>query len=178
MIRAFRVMVLIFLLGTVGWFNGGTERNAWMNASHDKIFADTTTAFKLLEDLFSQAEPAPGEDTALICRGFHDLVEIQQYLEQGFTSELAASLTELYFYTSPDSDWVWLRPMESIPLLHEEDKDLCTIYWEQRLAIVQIDYEDVYALGDHYWYSVVLEPMSGEKHYRIQAIQWESLNDK
>lgn len=108
----------------------------------------------------------------LISRHGENRDEALQYLQKGFSEEIAFNILDYYTCWNPDINKQVIITTEGLPVLTIEDIEKCSFYIEDGAVSLKVDYYNCYTLGDHYTYYITAHKV--QNRYIINDLRLEA----
>jgi hypothetical protein len=153
--RSRLLLIIIFAVAFLltGSFYAAEGSNANIGQqSQEQVFNDAVRSFQLFSALIGQVNYDGGY--IIPGRALSEW-EARQYLQAGFSDELAMALVDYYLQYSEELQGLIPIPTDSIPIITAGDRDQTGVELvNSREAVLTRVYTDCYTIGDVYIYSI------------------------
>lgn len=123
----------------------------------EQVFRDITEDFALFTGLTKDVQHRRDSVYPVALKAA-DQKEAVEWLQQGFSEELARSLACFYLAWDEELKRLVVIPEDSIPVLTRQDRSKTVITFRNgRQARLECPYDNCYAPGDHYRYLIEAE---------------------
>ena len=147
------------------------QNNAVQNLASNGIFVDLVHDFQLYNSLLSEVNYYGLNAIPIHARTIDEAVN---YLETGFESELARSISTYYLQYQEDIKRLVVIPTESIPIITENDLDKINMtYIDEQKVVLQRVYFDCYFPGDAYLYTIFM--IKVENRWEINSLSLQEM---